>query len=200
MAACCRTVSLASQCQPRSCHWHVGGCTSNLARCRNLLAAGGVRLSPGSRSAGPAVPPGRRCTRGRYSGVCPSRALQGLAPAACSMTAVRGCSSMAEHQLPKLTVRVRFPSPAPCDLSRHRNGLNPQWVKSACPALVRQGRFETHVRGLRPLGRGQVADRPVRRRTSDQALDVETLLPDPTGHPLCLCRDPIKRWRRTGAA
>src|SRR4051794_11815286 len=25
----------------------------------------------------------------------------------------RGCSSMAEHQLPKLTVRVRFPSPAP---------------------------------------------------------------------------------------
>src|SRR5215467_7650472 len=69
----------------------------------------------------------------------------------------RGCSSMAEHQLPKLTVRVRFPSPAPCDLSRHRNGLNPQWVKSACPALVRQGRFETHVGGLRPPGRGQVA-------------------------------------------
>jgi hypothetical protein len=27
--------------------------------------------------------------------------------------APRGCSSMAEHQLPKLTVRVRFPSPAP---------------------------------------------------------------------------------------
>ena len=25
---------------------------------------------------------------------------------------LRGCSSMAEHQLPKLTVRVRFPSPA----------------------------------------------------------------------------------------
>src|ERR1700739_855389 len=25
----------------------------------------------------------------------------------------RGCSSMAEHQLPKLTVRVRFSSPAP---------------------------------------------------------------------------------------
>src|SRR5262245_1543843 len=24
----------------------------------------------------------------------------------------RGCSSMAEHQLPKLTMRVRFPSPA----------------------------------------------------------------------------------------
>ena len=26
--------------------------------------------------------------------------------------ALRGCSSMAEHQLPKLTARVRFPSPA----------------------------------------------------------------------------------------
>jgi hypothetical protein len=42
---------------------------------------------------------------------------------------VRGCSSMAEHQLPKLTVRVRFPSPAPdadttfhgrCTISWHR--------------------------------------------------------------------------------
>ena len=30
----------------------------------------------------------------------------------------RGCSSMAEHQLPKLTVRVRFPSPAPTNPSR----------------------------------------------------------------------------------
>ena len=29
-----------------------------------------------------------------------------------SISGVRGCSSMAEHQLPKLTVRVRFPSPA----------------------------------------------------------------------------------------
>jgi hypothetical protein len=27
--------------------------------------------------------------------------------------ATRGCSSMAEHQLPKLIVRVRFPSSAP---------------------------------------------------------------------------------------
>ena len=30
----------------------------------------------------------------------------------------RGCSSMAEHQLPKLTVRVRFPSPAPAGRRR----------------------------------------------------------------------------------
>ena len=28
---------------------------------------------------------------------------------------------MAEHQLPKLTVRVRFPSPAPCSLHRSRS-------------------------------------------------------------------------------
>ena len=39
--------------------------------------------------------PGCTASTTRYSG------------AAC------GCSSMAEHQLPKLTVRVRFPSPAP---------------------------------------------------------------------------------------
>ena len=32
----------------------------------------------------------------------------------CSIfTFVRGCSSMVEHQLPKLETRVRFPSPAP---------------------------------------------------------------------------------------
>lgn len=30
---------------------------------------------------------------------------------------VRGCSSMVELQLPKLVARVRFPSPAPCDVS-----------------------------------------------------------------------------------
>jgi hypothetical protein len=50
-----------------------------------------------------------------------STALAGLATAArdpgrrCAsgnIWRVRGCSSMAEHQLPKLTVRVRFPSPA----------------------------------------------------------------------------------------
>ncbi len=29
-----------------------------------------------------------------------------------TLTGVRGCSSMVEHQLPKLTVRVRFSSPA----------------------------------------------------------------------------------------
>jgi hypothetical protein len=34
-------------------------------------------------------------------------------PARHSLAGPRGCSSMAEHQLPKLTVRVRFPSPAP---------------------------------------------------------------------------------------
>src|SRR5690625_2405888 len=34
------------------------------------------------------------------------------ARAVCSMSA-RGCSSMAEHQLPKLRTGVRFPSPAP---------------------------------------------------------------------------------------
>ena len=30
----------------------------------------------------------------------------------CGSRTTCGCSSMAEHQLPKLTVRVRFPSPA----------------------------------------------------------------------------------------
>src|SRR5688572_16268236 len=34
-------------------------------------------------------------------------------PSVASEALARGCSSMAEHQLPKLTVGVRFPSPAP---------------------------------------------------------------------------------------
>jgi hypothetical protein len=40
------------------------------------------------------------------------RNLPGL-PVRYLRTAARGCSSMAEHQLPKLIARVRFPSPAP---------------------------------------------------------------------------------------
>ena len=34
---------------------------------------------------------------------------------------VRGCSSMVEQKLPKLTTRVRFPSPAPLHLLRSRD-------------------------------------------------------------------------------
>src|SRR5947207_6904260 len=40
------------------------------------------------------------------------RFAKALAPAVES-SAYRGCSSMAEQKLPKLTTRVRFPSPAP---------------------------------------------------------------------------------------
>lgn len=41
-----------------------------------------------------------------------------LAPAPITIHRPRGCSSMVELQLPKLTVRVRFPSPAPTFRSR----------------------------------------------------------------------------------
>src|SRR5260221_13993002 len=44
----------------------------------------------------------------------------------------RGCSSMAEHQLPKLTVRVRFPSPAPRRKPRSRTHLEPDPGSSLC--------------------------------------------------------------------
>ncbi len=44
---------------------------------------------------------------------------------------LRGCSSMAEHQLPKLNMRVRFPSSAPCDVSGHPGRPNPIDVGSA---------------------------------------------------------------------
>src|SRR5207302_5350389 len=50
-----------------------------------------------------------------YGFVAPDRAAPGLAsPAALPIIGTgRGCSSMAEQKLPKLTTRVRFPSPAP---------------------------------------------------------------------------------------
>jgi hypothetical protein len=66
----------------------------------------------------------------------------------------RGCSSMAEHQLPKLTVRVRFSSPAPCDQCSkgrpHRSSSSPS--RPPGPGMVPLG-----GRGMVPLGgRGMV--------------------------------------------
>ena len=49
------------------------------------------------------------------------------------------CSSMAEHQLPKLNTRVRFPSSAPCDVARHPN--------SSEPSLGVQGFFRGRPQG-----------------------------------------------------
>src|SRR5258708_36264505 len=49
----------------------------------------------------------------------------------------RGCSSMAEHQLPKLTVRVRFSSPAPTKDSQVR------------PACRHSGQDRTQTAGER---------------------------------------------------
>ena len=53
----------------------------------------------------------------------------------------RGCSSMAEHQLPKLTVRVRFPSPALTykNLPVFRGGF-------VCQELEDAGNREEHFR------------------------------------------------------
>ncbi len=62
------------------------------------------------------------------------------------LAGVRGCSSMAEHQLPKLNMRVRFPSSAPrsnwssrqvsCLLQRFRaTGLYDPQSPSMCPTL-----------------------------------------------------------------
>ena len=60
---------------------------------------------------------------------------------------------MAEHQLPKLTVRVRFPSSAPTpkalvtrmfrDQSRNRKSPYPVAVPSTCPELPGLPRFSS---------------------------------------------------------
>ena len=41
----------------------------------------------------------------------------------CYNTRARGCSSMAERQLPKLNTRVRFPSPAPASAQSPLNSV-----------------------------------------------------------------------------
>ena len=45
-----------------------------------------------------------------------------LSPPCVIIGAFRGCSSMVEHQLPKLTVRVRFSSPAPMKRTPRSSG------------------------------------------------------------------------------
>ena len=42
----------------------------------------------------------------------------------CYNTRARGCSSMAERQLPKLNTRVRFPSPAPASAQSPLNSVS----------------------------------------------------------------------------
>jgi hypothetical protein len=50
------------------------------------------------------------------------------------MSERRGCSSEAEHELPKLGTRVRFPSPAPGPLCLlHRCSLRPRLPADSSP-------------------------------------------------------------------
>ncbi len=64
--------------------------------------------------------PGPRAARGRPYRRRPRTRDPVKALTCPTVSSPRGCSSMAEHQLPKLTVRVRFSSPAPRGLLRMR--------------------------------------------------------------------------------
>jgi hypothetical protein len=79
----------------------------------------------------------------------------------CSAGPHRRCSSMAEHQLPKLNTRVRFPSSAP-DRSRR--------LRTCCAALALDTRLAQLNQGVRVLfGPGRFGRRrtsPSRRRSS----------------------------------
>jgi hypothetical protein len=72
---------------------------------------------------------------------------------ACSMAPVRGCSSMAELQLPKLTVRVRFPSPAPTEKSPMGQGKS----ASRCVRLTLPDPVDLPVRAVHVLLRASLA-------------------------------------------
>jgi hypothetical protein len=80
----------------------------------------------------------------------------------------RGCSSMAEHQLPKLTVRVRFPSPAPPQRPSSQAVPAPSWPlrfrrrTPACPLRARcpgrQWAIQSRRDGSVPVGCGVQVD------------------------------------------
>jgi hypothetical protein len=73
---------------------------------------------------------GRRIARGRYTGIV-YRSLASDQNSAKLLFC--GCSSMVEQKLPKLTTRVRFPSPAPGSPPKSR--LQPSLRRGQCPFL-----------------------------------------------------------------
>src|SRR5699024_7814491 len=80
-----------------------------------------------------------------------------LAPLRSARGPPRGCSSMVEHQLPKLITRVRFPSPAPFDsltAGTVTAGSGPG--RPAAPAAPRQP-LTTPRRSAPAAGRGRAA-------------------------------------------
>jgi hypothetical protein len=90
------------------------------------------------------------------AGICTARVASCAASPpspACSMAPVRGCSSMAELQLPKLTVRVRFPSPAPTEKSPMGQGKS----ASRCVRLTLSGPVDLPVRAVHVLLRASLA-------------------------------------------
>ena len=69
------------------------------------------------------------------------------AAAACPISgARRGCSSMVEQKLPKLTTRVRFPSPAPAFLARTFSA-----GRSSCDGVRSVSRKHSGYRGFSPF-------------------------------------------------
>ena len=73
-----------------------------------------VRVAAGRRGESPTRPgpPGRADSSGTTQPAPPAESLAGSGAGSYCLR-VSGCSSMAEQKLPKLTTRVRFPSPAP---------------------------------------------------------------------------------------
>ena len=88
----------------------------------------------------------------------------------------RGCSSMAEHQLPKLTVRVRFSSPAPgekAQLAQCFLSAAPEQsrvlILVSCPLPARLGAL-----GFGAPARGRWPGRKQRREDIERECVIET--------------------------
>ena len=111
-----------------------------------MLVVVRVEAHPAGLDLGRDVTVAESSTRGTYRARYRSVGAQTL------RTPPRGCSSMAEHQLPKLTVRVRFPSPAPrfCRTTlpgRHAVSGYPQSVTAPWRLLGRRLRGELALFG-----------------------------------------------------
>ena len=101
---------------------------------------------------------------------------------------LRGCSSMAERQLPKLRTRVRFPSPAPT--TQTINACHPTSVAKA--QMVATKPIAT-INRLRPIGARASS---LSARGSSRGLNMANPLPTTRAAPSASSRIGIKSGPR----
>ena len=138
---------------------------------RGFLTAGGAGLT-GPQKCEPARGQASRPHPQERAGTLVRATQEGCAVTPRELLGLRaghcGCSSMVEHQLPKLNTRVRFPSSAPPPKAQVRGMILRRW------AFVVSGRVEPQAVGGPVTGASRflrvcaARSRPDQRRTGDK--------------------------------